>query len=94
MSLSDQNYMLKNFWILKVTEKNDLLKTKKSHHFPKPNYNEFLKVTDEKWPSHAQNENFQISSDSKTVSIFGISITLWAKKSPTPFPESSEITDF
>ena len=26
-SLSDQNYMLKKFWILKITEKNDLLKT-------------------------------------------------------------------
>ena len=26
-SLSDQNYMVKNFGILKVTEKNDLLKT-------------------------------------------------------------------
>ena len=34
-------------------------------------------------------QKFQISSDSKTVSIFGICITFWAKKSPTPFLKSS-----
>ena len=34
-------------------------------------------------------KKFQISSNSKTVLIFGICITFWAKKSPAPFPKSS-----
>ena len=39
-------------------------------------------------------KKFQICSDSKTVSIFGICITLWAKKSPTSFPESSGLPKY
>ena len=39
-------------------------------------------------------KKFQICSDSKTVSRFGICITLWAKKSPTSFPESSGLPKY
>ena len=65
-----------------LSDKTVRLKSFESSRWPR-------KLTFKSRLGSAWQKKFQISSDSKTVSIFGICITSWPKKSPTPFPKSS-----